>query len=141
MNGFSLIISFLFSFVFEIFILIHSFHSFFHHVFVFLFLISLRVHQVLTCSASQKSGISDVWKAIESLMSLLWRDGGLNTRRENQRIASLHRILETDLVEDCHARIGFEIAEKERQVGQGIISPGMAADALIALYKSSHGKN
>nr|WP_232303571.1 methylmalonyl Co-A mutase-associated GTPase MeaB [Pseudofrankia sp. DC12] len=91
---------------------------------------------VLTCSAIEKSGLAEVWAQVVAHQDMLDAAGLLAARRRRQQVdwtwAMVHDRLLTDL--HAHPAVRALAPDLERQVRDGVLTPSLAADALLAAY-------
>lgn len=93
--------------------------------------------QVLTCSAIEKTGLDKILKLLNNYRKTMVKSGYLKTQRENQNeywlIESLFDILKADFLSD--SKVSANLNKLKKKVSSGKMSPFIAADELIALYK------
>lgn len=96
---------------------------------------TLEVHM---CSALEKTGIGDVWRAVESHQRALRAGGGLDRRRQ----AQARHWMWSEVGENLIAALRDEpaaaelIPQLEQDVGAGRTTPGAAAQRLLGAFRS-----
>jgi len=93
---------------------------------------------VLTCSAKERSGIGDVWEAVEAHRAAMRASGRFEARRRAQRVAWLSAMLEERVMAGFHARetVRDALERLEPKVATGEIPAGAAADEILALWRN-----
>jgi len=96
---------------------------------------TLEVHM---CSALEKTGIGDVWRAVESHQRALRAGGGLDCRRQAQARHWMWNEVGENLIaalrdEPAAAEL---IPQLEQDVGAGRTTPGAAAQRLLGAFRS-----
>jgi LAO/AO transport system kinase len=91
---------------------------------------------VLTCSASQKTGIAEIWDQIELYKSLTLQNGYFSGKRNQQSIYWMHETIQEKLKRNFYDNheIKHRIAELEKQVIDDKLSSFMAAGQLLQMY-------
>ena len=93
-----------------------------------------RRPRVLTCSALEGTGLQEVWEAVLSHRRALLASGDLERRRRRQRIDWTRALVRDGLLalvrEDPAIR--DLVAELERQVLAGTLTPVLAAERILA---------
>ena len=91
---------------------------------------------VLTCSATQKTGIKEVWEQIEKYEILTTQNGYFKTKRNQQATYWMHETIQEKLRRDFYDNPGIriKIEELENQVLANEISSFAAAGKLLQLY-------
>lgn len=91
---------------------------------------------VLTCSASQKTGIAEIWDQIELYKSLTLQNGYFLGKRNQQSIYWMHETIQEKLKRNFYDNheIKHKIAELEKQVIDDKLSSFMAAGQLLQMY-------
>ena len=91
---------------------------------------------VLTCSASQKTGIAEIWDQIELYKSLTLQNGYFSGKRNQQSIYWMHETIQEKLKRNFYdnPEIKHRIAELEKQVIDDKLSSFMAAGQLLQMY-------
>jgi LAO/AO transport system kinase len=91
---------------------------------------------VLTCSAMEKSGLDEVWAQVVAHQDLLDAAGLLAAKRRRQQVDWTWAMVHDRLLADLHAHPAVRalVADLERKVRDGALTPGLAADALLAAY-------
>lgn len=91
---------------------------------------------VVTCSGLTGAGLPELWSRLEAHHEHLARSGDLDRRREAQRVAWIWETARGTLLDRLHADPAVrELApDLERQVRAGTMTPGQAADAVLAAF-------
>nr|WP_234733494.1 methylmalonyl Co-A mutase-associated GTPase MeaB [Tellurirhabdus bombi] len=91
------------------------------------------IPQVLTCSASENKGITDLWHWVEQHQHSLQHNGHRNLIRQGQNLAWMHSYIRQQLEEQFYNQPDLEekVADMENQVRQGSILPIQAAEKLL----------
>lgn len=94
------------------------------------------VPQVGLCSAMTKSGIPEVWQTILAYAEHTRQNGYFQKKRMEQDRQIFFETIEDALKQNFYQRkeIGHTIHLLEQAIGEGSISPYMAAKELLALY-------
>jgi LAO/AO transport system kinase len=92
--------------------------------------------KVLTCSASVKTGISEIWDQIENYIELTKQNGYFADRRNQQATFWMHETIHEQLRRDFYDDpvIKAKIKELEKMVLEDKLSSFMAAGELLQLY-------
>ena len=92
--------------------------------------------KVLTCSAAQRQGIDEVWQAVVRHRQAIGDSAALAARRAEQARAGLASELQEGLVAALRAdpETAALVAELEARVNAGELSPGAAAQQIIAAF-------
>lgn len=92
-----------------------------------------RPTQVLLCSALERRGITDVWRAIEVQWNGMRRDGAIESLRSEQAVRSFWKAVNAQILATIrHGSGEQELAELEQEVRTGSISPCGAASRVAA---------
>ncbi|HUL09675.1 MAG TPA: methylmalonyl Co-A mutase-associated GTPase MeaB [Candidatus Acidoferrum sp.] len=101
--------------------------------------------EVRQCSALSGAGIAEVWQSVERFRQALSADGRLQRRRSEQAKAALHAELSESLLAALRRNpsVARRLAELEKGVAAGRLSPAAAADAVAAefLGEASAGRS
>ena len=91
---------------------------------------------VLTCSATQKTGIEEIWEQIEMYKSLTFENGYFSGKRNQQATYWMHETIQEQLKRNFYndPEIKLRIAELEKQVLEDKLSSFMAAGLLLQMY-------
>jgi LAO/AO transport system kinase len=97
------------------------------------------VPPVLTCSALTGDGIAGVWEALEKFRDVAEKSGEWERRRAAQRKSWLWKMLNEELAEHFirHPRVQPLLPRMEADVARGTLTPGAAADWLLAEFEGS----
>ncbi len=89
---------------------------------------------VRQCSALTNSGIAEAWQAVERFRQTMTRDHRLQHRRSEQAKAALRQELAESLLTALRADadLAQRVADLEKRVAAGKLSPTAAADSLVA---------
>ena len=92
--------------------------------------------KAITCSALEQKNIDDVWNAVQEFQSGMNASGELQTRRASQAKAWMWKEIRESLLTrfSAHAGVHSKIAEMERKVQSGELSPTAGAMALMTLF-------
>ena len=96
--------------------------------------------QIMSCSALEKQGLEQVIEVIEQFQHSLSNSGELATARAEQARAWMWSETAQSLIADLkqHPAIDSMAVQLEQAVRDGSIPPTVAAERLIAHYKSQH---
>lgn len=88
---------------------------------------------VLIASATEKTGLTELWQTLEDHRALLEESGLLQERRLRQQLRWLNSMIEEAVLSEFHARPGVEasIAEVEKDVVEEKITVPQAAARVI----------
>lgn len=94
--------------------------------------------QVLTCSATENSGIEEVWNAMMAFKSFTAANGSMEQRRHQQALAAMEEQLQSALKEQFlrHPMVKDQWPAMEQEVLSGRISPAKAAQKLLEIFSS-----
>ncbi|MET7423229.1 methylmalonyl Co-A mutase-associated GTPase MeaB [Dactylosporangium sp. NPDC005555] len=89
---------------------------------------------VVTCSGLTGAGLPDLWSRLEAHHDHLSTSGDLTRRREAQQVAWIWETARGTLLDRLHAdpAVRALAPDLEAQVRAGTMTPGQAADALLA---------
>ena len=92
--------------------------------------------EVRQCSALTGAGIAEVWQTVERFRQALSADGRLQRRRSERAKAALHQELSESLLSALRGdpEVARRLADLEKQVAGGRLSPAAAADAVVAAF-------
>lgn len=92
--------------------------------------------QVLTCSATQKNGIAEIWKEIENHRMLTLANGYFETKRKEQAIYWMHETIREQLKRNFYNNhnIRSKIKDLENLVMEDKLSSFAAAGQLLEMY-------
>ncbi len=99
--------------------------------------------KVLTCSAVNKEGITEIWNEIENYKLLTINNGFFNTKRNRQSIFWMHETINDSLKRNFYdnPKIQNKINEMEEYVLSEKISPFMAAGELLKMHSGLDKEN
>ncbi len=99
--------------------------------------------KVLTCSAVNKEGITEIWNEIENYKLLTINNGFFNTKRNRQSIFWMHETISDSLKRNFYdnPKIQNKINEMEEYVLSEKISPFMAAGELLKMHSGLDKEN
>ncbi len=99
--------------------------------------------KVLTCSAVNKEGITEIWNEIENYKLLTINNGFFNTKRNRQSIFWMHETINDSLKRNFYdnPKIKNKINEMEEYVLSEKISPFMAAGELLKMHSGLDKEN
>lgn len=91
---------------------------------------------VLTCSATQKTGIAEVWGQIEMYRNLTLENGYFYGKRNQQATYWMHETIQEQLKRNFYddPEIRLKIKELEKQVLEDKLSSFMAAGQLLQMF-------
>lgn len=91
---------------------------------------------VLTCSATQKTGIKEVWQQIERYQKQTKQNGYFNIKRNHQATYWMHETIQEKLRRDFYdnPEIKLKIEELENQVLEDKMSSFVAAGELLKIH-------
>jgi LAO/AO transport system kinase len=96
--------------------------------------------EVLTCSATEKTGFNKILKQLNKYQSEMSNSGYIKTLRQKQNeywlTESLFDALKSDFLSNKEVKENLEKSKSE--VSEGKISPFKAAEYLISLYKKNN---
>jgi len=92
--------------------------------------------KVLTCSATKRDGVSEIWKQIEQFIILTKKNEYFNTRRNEQSIYWMHETIEEQLRRNFydHHEIKERLKTLENNVLNDKMSSFIAAGKLLEMY-------
>lgn len=92
--------------------------------------------KVLTCSALQQTGITEVWGTIQSYMDQMHASGHFSNKRKHQALQWFEAQLQEELTTHFsrHPRILEEMPKLRNQILAGKIHPKKAASSLMQLF-------
>ncbi|WP_190248367.1 methylmalonyl Co-A mutase-associated GTPase MeaB [Dactylosporangium sucinum] len=92
---------------------------------------------VVTCSGLTGGGLPELWAQLTAHREHLERDGGLARRRERQQVEWIWSTARDTLLDGLrtNAAVRALAPQVEEQVRAGTLTPGQAADALLAAYR------
>ena len=93
--------------------------------------------QALACSSIGKQGIDQVWATIEQFMEQTRRSGMHHQRRQQQDLDWMHSMVREHLETSFHQhpQVQAALPAIEKAVRQGELSPAMAAEKLLSMYR------
>ncbi|MBA8825891.1 LAO/AO transport system kinase [Saccharopolyspora lacisalsi] len=91
---------------------------------------------VLTCSGLNRLGLEDVWDRIRQHRTTLSETGELAERRSSQRVDWTWSLVRDQLMADFvgHPAVRDALGEVQRQVRDGELTAGLAADRLLRAF-------
>lgn len=92
--------------------------------------------QVLTCSATQKTGIAEVWSKVEEYITLVRQNGYFRNKRNEQSTYWMYETIEEQLKRGFyqHPEIKGKIKDFEHKVLTNQLSSFVAAGQLLEFY-------
>ncbi|HUH45852.1 MAG TPA: methylmalonyl Co-A mutase-associated GTPase MeaB, partial [Arenibacter sp.] len=95
------------------------------------------VPQVLTCSATEKSGISEIWEVINTFVEENKRSGNFDTNRKEQNKYWLIQSIEDQLKQQFYQnqKVKIHLEKLTQLVIQGKMSPFTASEKLLLLSR------
>ena len=100
-----------------------------------------RPPPVLTCSAREGSGIDEVWARVVAHGDALRGSGELEARRRQQQLRWTWTMVRERLLAELgdHPRVRELAPGLKARVLEGTLTPALAADELLAAFRSSSG--
>lgn len=94
------------------------------------------VPDAVTCSALNRTGISQIWESIGSFVELTRSKGWFDTHRREQSLYWMHEAIRSNMEEQFFKspRMKSEIEETEKLLLEGKLSPFMAARKLMDCF-------
>lgn len=94
--------------------------------------------QVLTCSATENTGIEEVWTSMQAFKSHTAANGSMEHRRRQQALAAMEEQLQSALREQFlrHSSVKAQLPAMEQEVLSGRISPTKAAQVLLEIFSN-----
>ncbi|RKR86078.1 LAO/AO transport system kinase [Micromonospora pisi] len=91
---------------------------------------------VLTCSAQEGTGLTEVWRHLVAHQETLRASGELDARRSRQQVRWLWDLVRSGLLDRLRAdpAVTALAPDLERQVLEGNLTPALAADRLLAAF-------
>ena len=92
--------------------------------------------KVLTCSATQRTGIEEIWNEIENYKSLTIKNEYFYGKRNRQAIFWMHETIQEHLKRNFYnnSEIQNKLKELEEEVLEVRVSPFMAATTLLEMF-------
>jgi LAO/AO transport system kinase len=96
-----------------------------------------RTPEVRLVSAKAGTGLEELWTALEARRAELLAGGELESRRREQRVAWMWRLVEEGLLDAFrgHPAVTAELPEIEESVRNGLTSPDRAAARLLHAHR------
>lgn len=95
---------------------------------------------VLTCSSVEKTGLDNIQELLDNYQNKMKKSGFLKTQREKQNeywlTESLFDTLKLDFLND--KKVADHLDQLKKKVSSGKLSPFIAAEELIDLYKQNN---
>ena len=94
---------------------------------------------VLTCSALEQLGLSEIWETVTNHRTTLQASGELQEKRKSQALDWMHFLLEEGLKTwfYTHPDISTNLPELTTAIEKQVISPTAAASLLLSFLKTS----
>jgi LAO/AO transport system kinase len=91
---------------------------------------------VVTCSATNGTGLAEIWALVEKHERMLRDSGELDRRRRDQRVSWMWSLVRDQLMDRLRdSRELQALAPKlEAGVRDGTLTPGLAAQELVAAF-------
>ncbi|MFD8558455.1 methylmalonyl Co-A mutase-associated GTPase MeaB [Streptosporangium canum] len=98
---------------------------------------SERTVPVLTCSGREGTGLEELWGQLVRHQDAMAASGELAARRRRQQVAWTWSLVTERLLSRlrAHPEVAAITAEVERDVQAGLLTPSLAADRLLAVFK------
>lgn len=105
----------------------------FEHVLVF-----FRVYQVVRVSSQTRQGVPELWDVMLQFRDAMLTSGELQFRRSEQQKVWLWNLIQENALRHFqeHPAVREALPRMERQVMQGDVSPGLAADLLLRAFRN-----
>ncbi|PRP87610.1 hypothetical protein PROFUN_04637 [Planoprotostelium fungivorum] len=99
----------------------------------------LWVPQVRICSARTKDNVAEVWKTMNQYWEQMEKEGVMESKRKSQRKAWMWRMVQEELVKrfERNPRVQSTLIEVQREVEEGRLTAGLAADLLMDSFGAS----
>jgi LAO/AO transport system kinase len=96
---------------------------------------------VVSCSAATGDGLTEVWDLVEQHERMLRDSGELERRRRDQRVSWMWSLVRDQLLEQLRDSAGLRAVtpQLEADVRDGTITPGLAAQRLVAAFLGDGG--
>ncbi|MCG5217518.1 methylmalonyl Co-A mutase-associated GTPase MeaB [Streptosporangium sp. KLBMP 9127] len=94
------------------------------------------VAPVLTCSGLTGDGLEELWGRVVGHQDALEASGELAARRRRQQVGWTWTLVRTRLLAELrdHPEVAAITAEVEREVLEGVLTPALAADRILAAF-------
>ena len=94
------------------------------------------VAPVLTCSGLTGDGLEELWGRVVGHHDALEASGELAARRRRQQVGWTWTLVRTRLLAELrdHPEVAAITAEVEREVLEGVLTPALAADRILAAF-------
>ncbi len=96
---------------------------------------------VVACSALTGEGVDEVWELIERHHRLARANGELDARRRRQRVQRMWSTIDDTLMTEVrhHPAVAARLTELTREVENDLMTPGAAADLILAEFLGRAG--
>jgi LAO/AO transport system kinase len=97
--------------------------------------------EVVTCSATERTGIAEIWELVEKQREILSKNGKFTENRQKQNLAWMHDFIKQSLTETFYQNphITTKISTLQEAVSEGKKLPIHAAIELLnTFYQQSH---
>ena len=96
---------------------------------------------VLTCSGREGTGLDVLWERLQQHRRLLDADGSLTAKRRDQQVGWTWAMVHDQLLARLHGDPGVRriAPELERQVREGTLTAGLAAERILARFQLPGG--
>ncbi|MFY1692840.1 methylmalonyl Co-A mutase-associated GTPase MeaB [Plantactinospora sp. WMMB782] len=96
---------------------------------------------VVTCSATEETGLDEVWQQVRRHQDTLAASGALAERRRRQQIGWVWAMVRTEVLDRLHTHPAVRALapEVERQVVDGTLTPALAAERLLDSFARPAG--
>lgn len=101
------------------------------------------IPEVLTCSAIQQTGLTEIWQQITDYEKRLKANGFWQRQRNEQQVTWMHRYIQQQLLQKFYGRAGIKqaIATAESNIKLGKTLPITAAKKLLNAQSEKSGGN
>ena len=95
--------------------------------------------RVLTCSALQREGLSEIWNFIDHYRASTQANGYFYQKRQQQNLRWMHQLVQNHLERQFyqHPQLAQQRPHIEQEVKAGTLTAQQGAEALIALYEKN----
>jgi LAO/AO transport system kinase len=92
--------------------------------------------QVVTCSATEKVGISEIWKMVEKHREMLRNNGKFVENRQNQNLVWMHDFIKQSLEQNFYTNhnVSSTIKDIQKAVSEGKKLPIQAGLELLSIF-------
>jgi LAO/AO transport system kinase len=94
--------------------------------------------KVFTGSALTGKGISELWNTIKEFEKITKQSGIFEQRRKEQLVQWVHRMVEDWIIDEFYSneKVKKMIKSIEEEIAEGRITPTLAAEKLLKIFKA-----